>query len=384
MAQNQAVLVTYLKDILFSEEDIIKAVANREHIFQMKDMSGTSLGFISLYDLKAYVSEHEDEAGSYTVRNIDGLEWLSLFEHPLFQRRKPQLVAAPIVEADNDQQYFILKHGQKTGPFNKNQITEMLDEKHLLLTDMVSHNGGYTWAKLFQVEGFDRRVLKESEQLPGIPTEALAHGSDAVSQATPSTEAISSLAYLSNLKRGKTVEKAKIETYQADKAVQSGGNSMHKWLIIVAVIGIGYFLFHIKNQLNSPFKNGPSPVGEHDAEVLTPVDMSKVGERPQVNRVNDGQRTQGKFSSRPMRPVQPRAKKSFMDTPKYNDVKQPDAPEDPNYFYDNTSAMELDPVRSQVSKENFDNGGADSSTPAAEGTPAPASADTLFENEATN
>lgn len=375
MAQNQAVLITYLKDILFSEEEIIKHVENREHIFQMKDNEETSLGFISLYDLKAYVLEHEEEAEHYTVRNIDAFEWISLFEHPLFQRRKPQLVTPPSTHHDSEQQYYILKHGQKVGPYHKAELASMLDEKEILLTDMVSYNHGHTWMKLFQVESFDRRVLKETEHLPGVPTETLNHTSDQVSNTAHSTEAISSLAYLSNLKRGKTVERAKIENYQADKNIGPETSSIYKWVLAVAVIAVGYFIFHIKNQLNSPFKNETLSIGEQ-AEVLTPVDMSKMGERPQVNQINDQRRTDGKFNSRPMNPVLPRNKKSFMDSANYQDANS--GSEDPNYFYDNTSAMELDPVRSQVSKENFDNSAA-----AAEDNPTP-SEDVLFENEVSN
>ncbi len=392
MAQKDAVLVTYLKDILFSKEEIEAAVEVREHIFEMKDETG-SVGYISLYDLKTYVFEHDQEAGDYQVRSIDGKEWTPVFEHPFFQRRKPQLISANTLSSEDDQQFFILRHGQKTGPYEKYELVNMLEDKDLLLTDMVSGNAGHTWMRLYQVDGFDRRVLKESDQLPGIPSSVINQGNESVVELSPETEAISSLAYLSNVKRGKSIERERMEF--RDTAVTTAGSqsSIYKWLLVASVLGIGYFLFHIKNQLSSPFKGeAVSSVGEQ-AQMLTPVEMTEpgapgatnnsgraqVGERKHFNQVNDqGRSPGGKFESRNLNPIRPNQRKSFMETGKYQEIKNnAGGEEDPNYFYDNTSAMELDPVRSQVSKENFDNSQAES-----EG-PIPAS-DNLFESEVQN
>lgn len=384
MAQNNAVLVTYLKDILLSEEEIVKSV-EREHIFEMKDKEDTSLGFIAVYDLKAYVYENEEEAQEFFVRNIDSLEWSAVFSHPFFQRRKPQLVPLSRLAQDNDQQYYILKNGQKAGPFEKFELLSMMEEKEILLTDMVSTNAGHTWMKLFQVENFDRRVLKESDQLPGVPSQTVLNTSDSTSAFRPETEAISSLAYLSNVKRGKSVERDKVETFKADSSVQSSSSSLYKWLLVGSIIGIAYFGYNLKNQLGSPFKQEAPAIGEQ-AEMLTPVEPAqtnpsatrKLGEKRNFNQINDTGRSGGKFEARVFQPIRPIPKKSFMDTSKYQETKN-DAPatEDPNYFYDNTSAMELDPVRAQVSKENYDNSAAE-----ADG-PIPAN-DNLFEGEVSN
>lgn len=387
MAQNQALAFTSLKDVLFSEAEITKSV-EREHIFEMKDKEENSLGFISSHDLKAYVIEHGDEAGDYDVKNIDSAEWASIFTHPSFQRRKPQLVSLSTLEQDSDQQFFILKNGQKTGPYEKFELLSMLEQKELLLTDMVTTNAGHTWMKLFQVDNFDRRVLKESDQLPGVPTQAVMGSNDSVTPSMPSTSAISSLAYLSNVKRGKSVERDRVENYKTESTGQSSSSAIYKWLLVGSIIGIAYFGFHIKNQLTSPFKaDGGVSIGEQ-AEMLTPVEMNggnptppqsnpgamrQLGEKRNLNQINDTQRNTGKFEPRVFQPIRPAGRKSFMDTSKYQNTQIP-AQEDPNYFYDNTSAMELDPVRSQVSKENYDNS-------AAEGDGPIPSSDNLFENE---
>ncbi len=384
MPNNLAVKAKDLSEILMSEEEMLRSQTTREHLFEVKDSHEISLGFAEVLSLKNYIYDYEEDSKGLMIRNVEAKDWITVFEHPLFQRRRPQLVPAANLQADDDQQFFVLKHGQKTGPYEKFEMLSMLEQKEILLTDMVSTNSGHTWTKLYQIDNFDRRVLKDSDRLPGVPAEAVLRGNESVIALSPETEAITSLAYLSNVKRGKSVERDKIEFYAADKNVTQSSSSLYKWLLVGSILGIGYFLFHIKNQLSSPFSSAPPAIGEQ-AQMLTPVEThtdspaaSKLGERSRVNQVNDQGRSGGKFETRQMRPITPASRKSFMETGKYQEINRaPDAAEDPNYFYDNTSAMELDPVRSQVSRENFDNSQAESEGPIP-------SSDNLFESEVSN
>lgn len=394
MAQNQAALSVYLQEILFGEKEILKNVEAREHIFELRDKSENSLGFVSMYDLKAYIFENEIEAGEFEVKNIDQTSWTPIFEHTFFQRRRPQLISAAILNEDDDQKFFILKQGQKTGPFEKKELVSKLEEKSLLLTDMISYNGGHTWMKLYQVENFDRRTLNESEQLPGIPSEIIMESNDAPKVIKPVTDAITNLAYLSNIKRGKSVEKEKNLNLNANQSVRKGSVPLIKWLFMASVFAIGYFLFSIYNQLNSPFTQEKNTVGEQ-SQMLTPVEMPMT-KNPAVNptnnyqnnatqngfnQINDQRRNVGKFETRSLPPIVPQQRKSFMETAQYQEIKNnevPAAEEDPNYYYDNTAPMELDPVRSQISKENYE------TPPMVESEGPIPSNDATFENEVSN
>ena len=391
MAKNHALKMTELADFLMSEGEVARSSISREQLFEIKDTHETFIGFAKASDLKEYIYNNEEALTGFMVRNVDQSSWITVFEHPLFQRRKPQLVPANTLASDDDQQFFVLIHGQKTGPFEKFEMLSMLEQKEILLTDMVSTNAGHTWTKLYQIDNFDRRVLKESDKLPGMPGEVFLRANDSVRANSPETEAISSLAYLSNVKRGKSIEREKVHTFESDKNVSQNSSSIYKWLLVASILGIGYFLFHIKNQLNSPFAEQSSPIGEQ-AQMLTPVEMgggsssqtspgtsSRLGERQRVNQVNDQSRSDGKFETRVFQPIRPTNRKSFMETGKYQEIngQNDTSAEDPNYFYDNTSAMELDPVRSQVSRENYDNSQAESQGPIP-------SSDALFENEASN
>ena len=396
MAKNQALSATSLKDVLFTEKEITRS-AERENIFEIKDMEEKSLGFISSFHLKTYILEHGEDSVDYSVKNIDSNEWVSIFTHPSFQRRKPQLVTPVALDPDSDQDYYILINGQKNGPYVKAELINMLEQKEILLTDMVSTNGGHTWAKLFHIDNFERRVLKESDQLPGIPNQAVEGNSDSVATTIPSTEAITNLAYLSNVKREKSLEKDRLDSYNADSKNQKKLNGIHKLLLVVSFLSIVFFAFQIKKQLISPFKKTQKMVGEQ-AEMLIPVDMNatkpvesaaptkikpnsipvnemkKIGERKNLDRINDTQRNKRKFESRELKPIVPTNKKSFMDTSEYQNIQVGETQDDPNYFYDNSSAMELDPVRSQVSKENYEDSTLEVDAP----IPA---RDNLFDNE---
>jgi len=361
MAQSLAAttLVTYLKDILGTEEELTSKVEMREHIFEMRD-GETSLGFISLYDLKAYVFEHEEEAKQYQVRNIDSDEWKNIYEHPYFQRRKPQLISAENLKDSDDQEFFVLIKGQKAGPFEKYELSDMVDRKEILLTDMVSFNGGHTWVKLYQVDGFDRRSMRDSSVLPGMPDEDIINRTETTEAGIgDTTDGFISLAFLGNQKKGRLLERQQENTLDDELKKSAAQSSRYKWLLIASLLGIGYFLYNIKTSLQSPFLDKPaSSVGEQ-AEMLKPVENFDH-QAPTFNSRNDvnDQRRMGKFETRKMNPVRPAMRKSFMETSQFKEANSGnnDGGEDQNYYYDNATPMELDPVRAQISKENFDNG----------------------------
>lgn len=360
--KNLAVLETYLKDIIVSEEMITASGEMREHIFEIKDENKT-LGFIALYDLKAYVFEHEEEAKHYLIKNIDGTEWMPIFKHPFFQRRKPQLISAQTLTNNDDSEFFILHKGQKIGPYERYELMEKIETREILLSDMVSFNGGHTWIKLFQVDGFDRRTLKDSDQLPEIPSnEFLNRPLTSVYSISEATDAITSLAFLGNLKKGKILEREYKISFQDEKdKTGKYSNSIYKWLFALSIIGIIYFLINIKSQLISPLDPTPENTIGEQAETLIPIEEHNIFTAPARNRQNNGindQKRTEKITNRTLNPIRPGARKSFMETTKFKESTHENetvSAEDSNYYYDNSGPMELDPVRSQISKENFEN-----------------------------
>lgn len=381
MTAQKALEQIALTDYVVSQAEMLIADNSPEHIFELKK-EHESLGYISLYDLKMICTKDAEQLQDCQIRNMDSAEWTSLFEHPYFQRRKPQLVPTSDLQQEDDTTYYLLRMGQKCGPYEKHELSTMLEEKEILLTDMVSTNAGHSWMKLYQVDGFDRRTLKSSDQLPGLPFDGVFEKiSTSPYSPDPETDALSGLAYLGNVKRGKVIERERSQHFEEEMTKKTGGGSIYKYLLALSVVGIGYFLYNIKGQLNSPLEPGKSPVGEQ-AEMLTPVESfsgnTMIGEKPSpdmqpVNQFNQGRRS-GKFESRTLEPIRPNQRKSFMESNKYMEIKNSDTPEDDaNYFYENTAPMELDPVRTQVSKETYEG---------PVGEPAPLEGgDPLFEEE---
>lgn len=388
-----AVLETYLKDLIVNEETILSSVEAREHIFEIKDSEHT-LGFISLYDLKAYVYEHEEEAKNYWIRNIDSTDWKNIFDHQFFQRRKPQLISVESLTDADDLEFYILQKGQKTGPYEKYELMEKVENKEILLSDMVSYNAGMTWVKLFLVDGFERRSLKNNDQLPGVPDEEfLNKASGQIKSIGDAIEAISSLAYLGNQKKGNTQERERENIYRDEMEKKAQPTSVYKWLLVFSVLGIAYFLYNIKANLKSPFGPAPSSVVGEQADMLTPTELSEPFNAKEKNNyqprngINDQKRKE-KFEPRVKKTVRNPPRKTFLETNKFKDTTESTTTaEDSNYYYDNAAPMELDPVRAQISKENFDNGGEATlpePTPSIEPSLAPEASDALFTNEVSN
>lgn len=398
MSQAHASKIASLKDYLFNEGQICQNVDSRDHIFEIKSEDAQSLGYISLYDLKMLTQTSGDDYASFTIRNIDQSEWLPVFSHPYFQRRKPQLVSAASLKDEEDQEIYILVNGQKAGPYEKSQLLTMVNDKEILLTDMISTNGGHSWMKLYQLDQFNRRELSAEDQLPGLPKKVIGQSHETVINYKPVGEALTGLAYLSNVKR----EKMNEQDGSGDK--KKSGNitveksaSPYRLLLVMSIIFIVPFLVHIKNQLISPFKEPEVQIGEKNSNQLTPVERTPASPTNQNNndrrnneQINDQGRNADSFESRQIDPIRPRtrpsarptSRKSFMETAKFQEIQraQEGTPgnEDPNYYYDNSSAMELDPVRSQVSKENYE-----AAPPAENEGPIPSN-DKIFESEVSN
>ena len=163
--------ITGLKDIKLSELEVVNSDYEIEKIYEVSQ-EGQSLGLFYGQDLKQYLQENEEVelTPESLVRKYNEDEWQNLFDHPYFQRRKPQIVEEEPEALEGDEEFYLLDEGQKTGPYEKGQILTMLMRKEVLFTDMISMDKGYTWNKIFQIENFDRRFMGEEEHLPEIPT----------------------------------------------------------------------------------------------------------------------------------------------------------------------------------------------------------------------
>ncbi len=390
-----------LNDIVHKDLHLLKENNANTSIFEIKKIDQIPFGFATQNDLKDFLQQTETQP-ELMIRNIESTHWIMLFEHPAFQRRKPHLVSIDSLSPEDDMEYFILSQGQKSGPFDRMHLQSMFEKKEILLTDMVSTNAGHTWMKLYQVDGFDRRALKESIELPEIPEHIINDSVDNVINIHPIEKTFSGIVGLGKVKlerqKSESPDKHQLGLEKQQKAESNKSTSMFfKILLVISLVGITYFAFNIKNQLSSPFQSQAPQLGEHsddfDAEVLTPSQTSDgyqysppqsskgarsvIGEQNNPSQINNEDR----FNHRKLNPIKPAIKKSFMETSTFKDQQDApnEAPVDSNYYYDNTSAMELDPVRAQVSKENYNDPELDSGN-----HNAPRNNEQIYEQEVAN
>ena len=93
-------------------------------------------------------------------------DFVPLYQHPHFKREKK--IPPPFRKGNGN--FYYLENGRKHGPFKQEKIQQLLNAKKLLLTDLLSSDGGTSWHKAFEFEEFDRRL--QAKDLPqALPKE---------------------------------------------------------------------------------------------------------------------------------------------------------------------------------------------------------------------
>lgn len=359
-----------LIDVCISVEDFKKL-----HITEIENTSwievefqGDIMGYAKSEDFKNINLDNPLNTNNVRIRTYGSEEFKSLFEHPLFQRRKPQLVSAESLSAEAEQ-FYLLKNGQKTGPFATHELHQMLDQRDILPTDLVSVDDGQTFVKLFQVEGFDRRTLRSNHELPSAIRESLVAKNKEEHnyvKENNDTDAIASLAYLGQIKAGKMNDRVQEEKFENE--MKEKYTSYSKGMILVFLAVVAFALFQMKSFFPLNFLSTKKPIGEQP-EILEPVGVpfDPTSRSPGQNNVEDSGRNsvkfqEGNFQNRRINSVVPRKIKSFDQSSTFKNQRNENRddtttqfiePAD-HYYDDNPAPIELDPVQSQVSKETFE------------------------------
>jgi hypothetical protein len=325
--------------------------------------------------------------------------WQELFSHPFFQRRKPQIVNNDNF-SDSQDEVYLLVEGQKRGPYIAGEVHALIDTKEILLTDMVSFDEGHSWKKLYQYEEFDRRDLSQGNlpESPGweifkesnqeIENELLNPKEDQVE-----TNAIAGLAFLENLKSGKTssnYNKSAIEDIpevpeeeeklaetipfpkKKKEKVEKTKNSTApkvKYAYAFAIIFLlsGSIFFFSKEKSNHR-NMASSPQSIKDAPTLEgqPIDGDESNNNKGRARSNSYRsaivkKKKGPRSRRPASIIESRKfqdRKQLQDDPYEYDDKDPYedmVKNDQVYDYDQgETPVQQDPVRAKVDKTTID------------------------------
>jgi hypothetical protein len=344
------------KELFLTQEQIDSGQYPMNEIFEVS-FEGQEFGPIWQQDIKEFLQRTNQFNEETKVKAIESDDWVSLFEHPIFQRRRPQLVSTHSL--DNEETTFqILIDGQIQGPFTLFEISAMVKTNEVLLTDEVSIDNGQSWGHLYEIEEFDRRSLKSNEELPAIPQEQILN-THVQTNVDEKTNLIAGLAYIGNLKAGKAKQAALKEEgnkqneseeydFQAEESKRS-----YVWpgLFLLSVIGLSY-LFMTWN--SSPSKVEKEVV-DSSTETKNVVKKSRAPIKLKPIKTTRAPRIE-KRSNVNSRPTSFKKSKAFRQAAKKKRLSDNALiKENDDYYYDdNTDPVELDPIRSTLSKETID------------------------------
>ena len=376
--------LTQWNDDHIIELELIKAPQNWGEMtgpfFHLHLPDHEPLGPFHAHELKEFTEGIELPEGSL-VRDAKGFgEWVNFYEHPFFQRRKPQILDEQNPMAQNS--FHIITDGIKLGPLGPDELMKLVNQKEVLLTDQASSDGGHTWHKLYEFSQFDRRNFSQGP-LPESPGWEVFKGSNEEMKeslhADDETGALASLAFLENIKSGKahlpqeennqgqgeipTEEtSAKVLEFQApEKATETESSTLRYGtyaLISFFMLGSLFFFFNEnKNPARVTQKNSRSSASETtDAPTLKPV-KERGNYQPTRFKAKNSPRSRKPASITTTNSFEPSNRRELRDSAyddSYPEDNYDNAYQD-DYAYDNgDTPVEQDPVRSRLDKKIID------------------------------
>lgn len=358
---------TSIDHFILSSEELAKGQIDRTDIFELMINEEVFGPFLN-HELKEYISINNLYSDDVRIKNIDEEEWINSSLHPYFQRRRPSLVSSKTM-ADTNEKYFILNDGKKDGPFTKEQVNTMLDSHQILATHFVSVDNGQSWGKLFEIEGFDRRV-KTHDTLPFRPnsnifTNSIYDADKAISLAqakSAETDAIVGLAYIGHLNEGKkkliidNVQAKNLNSQEDDSEEENQSKISSSILNIffgVCIVAGSYFIY---DQLSGDIPLPTKPTEEVNLEAFQKKPAAKV--KNKLGNINDRKpaaksRTVEVSKNKRMvtRSAESIKKAEFLK----KDMTEGEVVDVPPeaIFDDVNEAVELDPIRSRISSETL-------------------------------
>lgn len=367
-------------------EQELRSLDNSDLLFLKYTETQDIKGPFEKSDLKAALPDEAPICADLLICSADqdpqDATWSALLENPYFQRRRPQLMSTGALESVEENHFFVLREGQKFGPLELSELKNLVAQREILATDLISVDGGETFGKLYQWDEFDRRNF-EAQVLPQRPNEDfLTLGNIEVlkdfkanNSHQEEAEAMANLAYVGQVKTGKVLEWNPQATTKVnrpastpsaaleDTTTQALSSYFYAMVFAVSVIGILYMGLTWQTPSESGAARAPASFKEMTAtelEAETKANTNTLGTAPHtltpIEKIPKDQIKQVKsISEGKIRPLAG-SKKSFRESNSFKRALRDNALlDDGNLSYDDGSgAMEQDPVRSQISKETFD------------------------------
>ncbi len=347
--QNQTI---DLNEIVLNAEQLEADSRDKAHFFEVA-FGEEVIGFVDQNELKAFLEQNPEKYAETFVRKVGQDAWMPATQQTFLQRRKPTLVKDN--EISSNDRFFYLKEGQKIGPYTLAELKKKMENKEILVTEMIVPEKGGNWFKLFELNVFDRRLQAQGpNQLPQKPGAHIFEltGQSKKKDRFEERDAMAGLAYIGQIKSGKITEtqdqmlQPEKSDFDEDTAVRTIRRQaimkrlMVFGLITITGIALGwYFMFRWNKTSDETSAMSNSPSTTIDAPVLTPIKVTSPLEKRNQIRKN--------LPSTAIRPIK-RAPTSIKDSTIFKNQRE----EMLNYDQ-GQNPIESDPVRDQLSPETL-------------------------------
>lgn len=302
-------MLDHIKLDILTEDEITTQEHSLDGLWMLQFEDETK-GPFSTLQLKKYSAEHHEIFDEIQATNLLKNKFTSFYQNIEFQRRKPKLIQASSLVSDED--FFVLIHGQKQGPFTLEEIKTKSEKQEIRLSSLVSTDKGHTWIKLYEHHEFDRRNRNVDSQLPYSPEDSFIHeavilGRESIKNAKKKKaeeDAIVGLAFLSHGKEhAKNAHDVKANTWVPKSATKRKFGFKYATAFIVCTLVVTTTLLNSNtesNSLNSSVKTAKTAINNNrrqpkrfpasavkkkivkEVKIYKPLAKKKVATRPRV------------------------------------------------------------------------------------------------------
>jgi hypothetical protein len=215
------------------EDQIADMGLSEADLWMMKFEDGNVHGPFDTKSLIESSKVYEEEFEFVEIFNLIIEKWAPFFKTTQFQRRMPKLV--PAQNLSKSQSFHVLIMGQSFGPYSLDELKQMTEDKKLRLNSEVSIDSGKTWMKMYEHHEFDRRLIKNQDDLPFVPSpsiieeneERLALVEEISSQNENSSSIIAGLAFVGRGNDAGHRIKYHKKTKEEEKLIEEEKESFH-------------------------------------------------------------------------------------------------------------------------------------------------------------
>lgn len=250
-------MLDHIKLDILTEDEITTQEHTLDGLWMLQFQDKTK-GPYSTLQLRKYSADHEELFDEIQATNLLKNKFTGFYQNIEFQRRKPKLIQASSLVSDEN--FFVLIHGQKQGPFTLDEVKSKSESKEIRLSSLVSTDKGYTWIKLYEHHEFDRRNRNVDSILPFSPEESFIHeavalGRESIKNAKKKQaeeDAIVGLAFLSHGKdHAKNAQDVKSNTWVPKSANKRKVGFKYATAFIVSALLITTTLLNSNTDIES-------------------------------------------------------------------------------------------------------------------------------------